>query len=94
MADKHYKGEVGTEILVDCGCVITGASDITLKIKKPDGTKVDWDAIIDGTNFLKHTTIASDFSLPGKYYLQASLTISSWAGLGETTTFIIYSSFR
>ena len=93
MANKHYVGEIGTDIIVDCGSVITGATNTKLKIKKPDGTLVDWAADIEGTNHLKYTTILNSFNQAGTYYLQASLTISGWTGLGETAIFEIYNPF-
>lgn len=93
MANKHYIGEVGTDIIVDCGSVITGATGIKLKVKKPDGSTAEWGADIEGTNHLKHTTIASDFNQAGTYYLQSLLTLSGWTGLGETAIFDIYNPF-
>ena len=94
MADKHYIGEIGTDILVDCGSDITGATDTKLKVKKPDGSEVEWIAAIDGTNFLKYTTLITDFNLAGTYYLQASLVLAGWTGLGETALFVIDEPFE
>ena len=94
MTDKYYVGDVGTDIIVNCGSVITGATNTKLKIKKPDGTEVEWTAAIDGTNYLKYTTIVGDFNLPGAYYLQASLTINGWSGLGETVRFDIFDPYK
>lgn len=94
MSDKHYVSEIGTDIVVDCGCTITGASPTKLKVKKPDNTEEEWDASIEGTDSLKHTTEAGDFDQAGKYRLQASLTLGSWIGLGETVTFVIYEAYR
>jgi len=89
MSEKHYVGEIGTEILVDCGSDISGASQVSLEVKKPDNTKVSWNASIEGTNYLKYIAVSGDLDIPGRYYLQASLTLAGWTGLGETTTFII-----
>jgi len=90
---KHYVGDVGTIIMVDCGTTISGATGLILNVKKPDGTTVEWSATIDGTDYLKHTTISTDFDQAGLYYLQASLTISGWAGLGETAEFMVYAVY-
>lgn len=94
MSDKHYINEVGTTILVDCGCDITGATETKLKVKKPDGTFSEWAAMIEGTNYLKYIIQASDLTLAGKYYLQVSLTLPGWSGLGETTSFFIYELYK
>jgi len=93
MTDKYYVGDIGTDIIVDCGSTITGATNTKLKVRKPDGTEVEWTATIDGTDNLKYATIADDFSVAGTYLLQASLTLSGWAGLGETAHFIIYDPY-
>ena len=93
MTDKYYVGDVGTEIIVDCGTAITGATDLKLKVQKPDATTAEWTATIDGTDNLKYTTIDGDFSVAGTYLVQASLTLSGWTGLGETAHFIIYDPY-
>lgn len=93
MTNKHYVGDVGTEITVDCGTTITEATGTKLKVKKPDGTAVEWTATVSGTDDLKYTTISGDFDQDGVYYLQASLTISGWTGLGETANFTIHSPY-
>jgi len=93
MTDKYYVGDTGTDIIVDCGTAITGATNTKLKVKKPDGSEVEWAATIDGTDNLKYTTLISDFSVPGTYILQASLTLGGWTGLGESAQFMIYDSY-
>lgn len=94
MANKYYIGDIGTEILVDCGCDITGATLTRFVVKKPDNTEVEWTAIIEGTNYLKYTVITGDFSVAGKYSLQVALTLTGWTGHGETTYFDIYDFFK
>lgn len=93
MTNKYYVGDIGTDIIVDCGSTITGATATTLKVKKPDGAEVEWAASIDGTDHLKYTTLIDDFSVPGTYFLQASLTLGGWTGLGETARFIVYEHY-
>ena len=39
MTDKYYVGDTGTDIIVDCGTAITGATNTKLKVKKSDGTE-------------------------------------------------------
>lgn len=94
---KHYVGEVGTAVIVDCGQDISAATGVSLSVKKPDGTTASWSATIytlDGDpNYLRHVTIASDFSMAGVYEIQAVLTLGSWTGRGQTTNFIVYENF-
>jgi hypothetical protein len=91
---KYYVGDIGTDIIVDCGSAIGGATNLKLKIKKPDGTLVEWSAVIEGTDSLKYTTVSNDFDQCGVYYLQASLNMSGWTGVGETATFTIHSPYE
>lgn len=94
MAEKHYVKEVGTIVLVDCGCNILGATSTKLKVKKPDGIVVEWAATIEGTNYLKYTIQAGDLGQIGRYYVQASLALFGWSGRGETDSFIVYEPYR
>jgi len=94
MAGKHYINEVDTDIVVDCGCDISAATDTVLKVKKPDGTEVEWAASIYDTNYLKYTAQAGDLSPAGRYLLQSSLVLAGWTGRGETASFIIYEHFK
>lgn len=94
MADKYYVGDVGTDVIVDCGCNIIGATTTELLVKKPDNTEVVWVASISGTDFLKYTIVVDDFSLSGKYLLQASLILPGWSGRGETVSFNVYDHFK
>ena len=93
MAEKHYIDEQGTEIIVDCGCDISGSTNLVLKIKKPDSTKVSWTPEIFNTNYLRYVVKDGDFNLAGTYYLQASLSTGIWIGLGETATFKISNAY-
>lgn len=90
---KIYVGDIGTVILVDCGTVITGATNTKLKVKKPDGSEVEWTATIDGTQKLKYIVASGDLNVAGTYYLNALLILGSWAGLGETATFSVYDPY-
>ena len=91
---KYYVGDVGTDIIVDCGVDITGATDTTMKVKKPDGTTVSWTATVYNSNYLKFTTIADSFDQAGVWKLQSSLTLGGWTGLGETAEFTIYDPYE
>ena len=94
MAERHYVGEIGTVIIVDCGVDITSSSNTKLKVKKPDGTLVEWTAAIYLLQYLKYTTISGDFNLAGEYFLHSYVeTSSGWKGVGETVMFKIYAQY-
>ena len=94
MADKHYVGEIGTAIIVDCGCDITGSTEFALKVKKPSGTTTSWTPEIYNSNYLKYTTVSGDLDVAGQYLLQSSLNTGTWKGLGETAYFRISEIFE
>jgi hypothetical protein len=95
---KHYVGEIGTEVIIDCGQDITAATNTSIAVLKPDGTTTSWTpaniyTISGATRYLRYVTVAGDFDQAGIYEAQASLTLGSWTGLGETTSFVIYDTF-
>ena len=98
---KHYIGEVGTEILVNCGRDITAATVTKLRMSKPDGTVVELDASkhrkgtepAGETWYLQYITLAATFSVSGEYEVQSKVTMGTWSGLGETAKFIVYEQF-
>lgn len=94
MTDKHYVGEIGTEILLDTKVDIIAATATKVKCKKPDGTIVEWAATIKETTILSYTTAAGDLDQAGMYRVQASLTLGSWSGSGETASFKILEAFE
>lgn len=89
----YYVGDIGTQIVVNCGVDISSATNTKLKVKKPDETIVEWVATISGTNNLTYTTISGDLDQSGEYKLQALLTQDGWTGHGDVATFDIYDLF-
>jgi hypothetical protein len=96
--NKYYTGDIGTEIIVDCGSDITGATSPKIHIKKPNGTTVSKTAsvhTIDGeTRYLRYITITGDLDQVGEYRVQAGLTLAGWSGRGETALFSVYGTFE
>ena len=84
---KHYPGETGTEIRVDCGVDVSSATATYIYCKKPTGTVVTWTATVYNSNYLRYYTLATDFDVAGTYRIQAGVTIGTWTGRGETATF-------
>jgi len=94
---KHYVNEVGLEIYVDCGRDISAFTNCKLKVLKPSGEEVEWDATIvsydSETNYLYHKTIEGDLDEAGEYEIQAYGKSGDWVGLGQTAKLIIYEEF-
>lgn len=93
MADTIYQGDVGLEILVDCGRDITGATDAALLVRTPSGAVRLWAAEVADTSSLRYRTRAGDLAEPGTYRLQASLSTGDWTGLGRTSSFRVTPKF-
>ena len=67
-------GPLSTDPVVD----LTGAVTAFL-VQRPDGTSVEWAAIIDGSptaGVLKYTTVTGDMEISGVYVIQARITQS------------------
>jgi hypothetical protein len=93
---KVYQGSIGIAVQVLTDAVLTGATSISLKIKKPSGAMAAWAATIDGINpkQLDYTTVANDLNEQGEYYLQPSVVLGTQTLLGETVRFPIYAPFQ
>lgn len=93
MSNKVYVDDIGTQISVDVGTTISGATEVTLEVKKSDGTAVSWDASVSGQT-ASVTIESGDFDVAGIYLLQVKLTIDGFTGKGETTSFTVYKAFE
>jgi len=95
--DKHYIGEVGLSIVVNCGQDISSYTDLKMEVKKPDGTLVEWSAIAyeydSETIYIRYITVAGDLDQAGEYTLQAYGKHGGWEGLGRTDYFVVYDEF-
>lgn len=90
---KAYVGDTGTVISLDCGQDISAASARSIEVKKPDGTTTSWTASASGTNAIQFTTLAGTLDMPGRWLLQARVTLPSGQWRGETAQLIVYSPF-
>jgi hypothetical protein len=93
MSDKHYVGELGTEVLIEANSDITSASGVYLSVKKPDSTVEEWDAVVVSGYWLRHIVQSGDFDQAGEYSVQPWIAVSGWSGYGETDTFRIHKRF-
>jgi hypothetical protein len=92
MANKIYKDDIGTEIILDTGVDITSATTHDIKYKKPDGTLGSWTGTIKDTTKVSYTIIASDLDQSGEYEVQAYIVMTgTWRG--ETVAFTVYDDF-
>jgi len=94
MKSKVYKGDIGTDIILDCVTDISSATTREILVKKPDGSTVTWAATAEGATSIKYTVQSGDLSAAGLYLLQASIVTPSWSGRGETFELRVYDHFK
>jgi hypothetical protein len=90
---KVYTGDTGTVITLDCGQDISAASARSIEVRKPDGTAATWSAVASGSNSIAFTTLAGTLDMPGRWRLQARVTLPSGQWRGETAVLDVYSPF-
>jgi len=87
-------GDVGTEILVDMGATITGATGLNFEVRKPSypttGGEENWTPTISGTDSLTYTIGTGDFDEEGTYEIVPSLTLGAWSGSADPVSFKVY----
>jgi len=87
-----FVGDTGTDILLDTQADITGAT-VSIKVIKPNGPVVIWDAtpyaLHGTTTYVRHTTVTTDFDVPGRYRVQPQIALAdgSWSGRGGYAEF-------
>ena len=98
MANKIYVNDVGTAIVLNLGVDLSGGVSPELHVSKPDGTIVVWPATLHTVsqvpNYVRYVTRAGDLDQPGKYKVQAHITIGGWTGHSETVQFTVYEEFK
>lgn len=77
-----FVGDVGTEILMDCGVNISTATAVKIIAKRPGGNKRNWVGTISGTNFIRYVIQAGDLDVAGPWEIQAHVTMPGWTGRG------------
>lgn len=78
-----FVGDVGTQIVLDCGVDISTSTVRKIEAKKPSGVKVLWTATLDGTQRISYTLQAGDLDAAGGWVLQAYIEMPGWSGRGE-----------
>lgn len=53
-------GDWGTEIVLDTEDDITGATELQIVGKMPNGDPIEWDAVVEGTTKVKYVTQEGD----------------------------------
>lgn len=90
---KVYVGDIGTQIILDCGQDISAATARSIEVRKPDGSVISWPAVASGATAISFTTAVGTLDAKGKWLLQAKVTLGSGTWLGETAALTVYAAF-
>ena len=66
-----FVNDCGTEIALDVGVDIAEATKLEIHVRKPDGSRATWPAVLDGTTCLKYVTTSDALNLSGEWALSA-----------------------
>lgn len=84
--DEVFVGDVGTVISLDCEVDISAASVRRIVVRKPNGHRVQWMAVADGTTKIKYVTQSGDIDMAGDWDMQAYVELPTWKGRGAIST--------
>jgi len=91
---KWYVGTTGVKLGVETGQDLSNAMQVSLLIKKPDGTQVEWAGTVNGTK-IEYIVQQGDFDQAGIYKIQAKVTFADGAvWYGNTDVLVIYELFE
>lgn len=90
IAEAHVD-DVGTEVrlnVTDGGVPVdlTGATELTIRLRKPSGATVDKPAFLVGAatdGVINCYTAAGDLDEAGIYFVQARIVLAAWSGHSE-----------
>ena len=78
-----FVGDVGTEIVLNCGVDISASTVRKIIARKPNGQRVEWAADPFGVDAITYTTLVGDISHAGTMTLQAYVEMPGWKGYGN-----------
>lgn len=86
MIQYAHVGDTDTEILLDTKRDLTNADSVAIVITRPDGTEAIRVGQVYDTTWVRYKTQATDFTIPGLYYLKPKVTLqyAAWSGSGNT----------
>lgn len=90
MANKIFKGDTGTDIILDAGEDLTSQTELKIKYKKPSGTTGEWVATVQNSTEAVYTTQAGDLDESGTWRLKIYVVLPNWSGHGEPVDMEIY----
>ena len=84
-----FVGDVGTEIVLNCGVDISASTVRKIIVRKPNGQRVEWIADPFGVDAITYTTLVGDISHVGQMTLQAYIEMPGWKGYGDKVKMLV-----
>ena len=91
MATELYVGTYGVILEINMGADMSGATNLVLKMQKPDSSVVTLSPVTIVGQYLKYTIVAGNLNLAGTYSLQPTFDLGVAHILGRTMTFSVSS---
>lgn len=92
---NSYKLDIGTVVALNTGSTITGATPVSIEVKKPSGAVASWPGVVGSdTQSVEHTIIAGDLSEAGAYILQAKVTMGQSVWYGQAVAYQVQDIFN
>lgn len=88
-----YAADEGTKVLADCKANISTATVRKIAVRAPDGTVAEYDATLEGTDFVYIITTVNTFPIGGQYAVQPIITLPTGKWRGKTATVEVRAAF-
>lgn len=91
-----YVGDVGTEIILDCGSSVATATAQKILFKRPDKTTGEWVAekVAGNANQIRYILQAGDVAVAGIWVMQAYVVMPGWTGKGKSVKVTVRANFE
>ena len=75
-----FKNDYGIVILIDMQTDLSGATNYSLQVTKPNGTIVTWNPIIYNDRLFRYVIKSGDLDQSGTYTIQPVMALNEWVG--------------
>lgn len=77
-----FTGDIGTEIVLDCGTALATATIRQIRARGPKGSRKTFTAALESPNSIVYSLLSGDLDQPGVWKLQAYIEMPGWKGFG------------
>jgi len=86
-----YKTSLGVKIEITMDIDLSGNDGVTLTVKKPDNSTVEWTASIDDATggVVSYTSEANELDILGEYIVQPKVTFTGKVYFGTPVKFTV-----